>query len=71
MNAKWNYETGNVAFADGTGTYAEGWYAAAPSTVECGQSPDAGPYATREQAEKQAIELATTKTNNPKQRKQK
>lgn len=58
MNAKWTYEADNVEFADGTGTYEEGWYAASPSTVEAGQSPERGPFATRELAEAEAVRLA-------------
>ena len=57
MSAKWKYDDDRVAHADGTGTYAEGWYAAAPSTAEAGQSPDAGPFATREEAVVRADEI--------------
>jgi len=58
MSAKWHYEDENVAYADGTGTYEKGWYAASPSTVEAGQSPERGPFATRELAEAEALRLA-------------
>jgi len=58
MSAKWKYEAGNVAYADGTGTYEEGWYAASPLTVDAGQSPERGPFETREQADAAAEELA-------------
>lgn len=58
MNAKWTYEADSVAFADGSGTYEEGWYAASPSTVGAGQSPDRGPFATRELAKAEAVRLA-------------
>lgn len=57
MSAKWKYDDYRVAYADGTGTYDEGLYAAAPSTAEAGQSPDAGPFATREEAEAAAQRL--------------
>jgi len=58
MSAKWHYENENIAYADGTGTYEKGWYAASPSTVEAGGSPDAGPFSRRPTAEKRAKELA-------------
>ncbi len=57
MSAKWKYEDGNVAYADGTGTYAEGWYSATALTAEAGQSPELGPFDTREQAVEAAEEL--------------
>ena len=57
MSAKWKYEDGNVAYADGTGTYEEGWYAATALTVESGQSPELGPFGKREQAVAAAEEL--------------
>ena len=50
MSAKWVYKDGNVAFAYGTGTYDRGWYAAAPSTAERGDSPEKGPYSLRRTA---------------------
>ena len=57
MSAIWKYDDDRVAHADGTGTYEKGWYAAAPSTAEAGQSPNAGPFATREEAVKRAEEI--------------
>ena len=58
MSAKWNYDENNVAYADGTGTYAAGWYAASPSTGGAGQSPESGPFATRGLADTEAEKLA-------------
>lgn len=47
---KWNYDEDRIAYADGTGTYNEGYYFADQSAYECGTSPVGGPYATREAA---------------------
>lgn len=57
MSTKWTYDN-NVAYADGTGTYEAGWYAAAPTTADFGESPESGPFATREEAESEALKLA-------------
>lgn len=53
----WNWEEGNVAYADGTGTFEAGWYAISESSrLSCGE-PDDGPFGTREEAEAAAQRL--------------
>lgn len=57
--SKWRYDTAdNVAFADGSGTYERGWYAASPSTVEAAGAPEKGPFGERADAVRMAVELA-------------
>ena len=62
MIAKWHYNDDCVGFADGTGTYAMGFYAASPSTVEAGESPEEGPFQKYSSAQAAAEKLSEAET---------
>ena len=54
---KWNYESDQTCYCDGTGIYLRGWYAVGRAGYECGSEPERGPFRQRGQAAKAAAEI--------------